>query len=122
MSNQILIVDDSMEVRNLTRTFLERHCNCVVCGEASDGLEAIEKAQKLMPDLIVMDLSMPRMNGLEAARILKGRIPRIPIVLFTMYESAVRHRDVNLAGIRAVVGKDKLEVLLAEVNTILGPS
>jgi DNA-binding NarL/FixJ family response regulator len=93
----------------------------VVCDEASDGLEAIFKAKELSPDLIVMDLSMPRMNGLEAARILRSKTPRIPIVLFTMHENAIKRCDADLADVTAVVSKDKLDVLLAEVRTILKP-
>jgi DNA-binding NarL/FixJ family response regulator len=71
--------------------------------------------------LIVMDLSMPRMNGLQAARILKSKTPHIPIVLFTMHENAIRRCETELADVRAVVSKDKLDVLLAEVKTILKP-
>jgi DNA-binding NarL/FixJ family response regulator len=122
MGNSILIVDDSTAIRSLTRRYLENYCDCIVCGEASDGLEAIAKVEKLSPDLIVMDLSMPRMNGLEAARILRTRAPEIPIVLFTMHEGAVRHCEADLAGIRAVVSKDKMELLLAQVRIILNPS
>ncbi len=117
--NCILIVDDSVAVRRLTREYLELHCDSVVCDEASDGLEAIFKAEERAPDLIVMDLSMPRMNGLEAARILKSKTPHIPIVLFTMHENAIRRCDADLADVTVVVSKDKLDVLLAEVRTIL---
>jgi CheY-like chemotaxis protein len=119
--NTILIVDDSVAVRRLTRSYLERHCESVICNEASDGLEAIFKAEELSPDLIVMDLSMPRMNGLEAARILKSKAPHIPIVLFTMHENAIRRCEADLANVTAVVSKDKLDMLLAEVRTILKP-
>lgn len=58
---------------------LEQQDGWEVCGEAADGREAIEKAQQLKPDLIVLDLSMPVMNGLEAARVLKGLFPSLPL-------------------------------------------
>src|SRR5580698_917969 len=121
VANSILIVDDSVAVRRLTREYLERHCDSVVCDEASDGLDAIFKAEQLSPDLIVMDLSMPRMNGLQAARILKSKTPHVPIVLFTMHENAIRRCEVDLADVTVVVSKDKLDTLLAEVRTILKP-
>jgi DNA-binding NarL/FixJ family response regulator len=57
-----------------------------VCGEASDGMDGIEKAKELRPDLILLDLSMPRMDGAKAASLLKRIMPSVPIILFTMYE------------------------------------
>ncbi len=71
MPKRILIVDDLPELRKLIRAFLEEELGFHVCGEAIDGLDAIEKASDLKPDLIVLDLSMPRMNGIEAAPKLK---------------------------------------------------
>jgi len=66
-SNRILIVDDLPEMRKLIRTYIEEETDFCVCGEAIDGLDAIDKAQNLNPDLIILDASMPRMNGIEAA-------------------------------------------------------
>jgi CheY-like chemotaxis protein len=71
MPKSILVVDDSDTVRKLTRLFLESQIELEVCGEAVDGVDAIEKAKELKPDLIVLDLAMPRMNGVEAASALK---------------------------------------------------
>lgn len=82
---RILIVDDSGVVRRVVRSVLETQTEHQVCGEAVDGVDAIEKAKALQPDLVVLDLAMPRMNGLEAAMILKDAMPRPRIVLFTMY-------------------------------------
>jgi DNA-binding NarL/FixJ family response regulator len=82
---QILIVDDSDVVRRVVRSVLESQTKHQVCGEAIDGVDAIEKANALKPDLIVLDLAMPRMNGLEAAMALKSAVPRPWIVLFTMH-------------------------------------
>jgi DNA-binding NarL/FixJ family response regulator len=67
------------------RSVLESQTKHQVCGEAIDGVDAIEKANALKPDLIVLDLAMPRMNGLEAAMALKSAVPRPWIVLFTMH-------------------------------------
>jgi CheY-like chemotaxis protein len=82
---KVLIVDDSGVVRRVVRSVLESQTQYQVCGEAIDGVDAIEKAKALKPDLIVLDLAMPRMNGLEAAMALKSAEPRPWIVLFTMH-------------------------------------
>jgi YesN/AraC family two-component response regulator len=83
MGKRILIVDDHEHIRKIIRAFMESESGCVVCGEAVDGYDAIEKAQELKPDLIILDVSMPRMNGIEAAPRLKNMLPQTPIVLFT---------------------------------------
>ena len=80
----VLIVDDYAAIRRAIRVGLERHSEFSVCGEAVDGLDAIEKATRLKPDFILLDLSMPRMNGMEAASILKRVMPNVLIVAFTM--------------------------------------
>lgn len=89
MRKHILLVDDSQAVRTLARTYIESQMGLEICGEASDGVEGVEKALALTPDLIVMDLSMPRMNGLEAARELRRKMPNVPIILFTLYAREV---------------------------------
>jgi two-component system chemotaxis response regulator CheB len=76
MSKQILVVDNSDTCRKVTRLFLESQLGLEVCGEAVDGVDAIEKARALKPDLVVLDLAMPRMNGVEAASELRAMMPR----------------------------------------------
>src|SRR5438445_9102930 len=83
---RILVIDDGDSVRDIIRIFLE-HAGFEVCGEAADGVEAIEQAKKLKPDLIVLDLAMPRMNGAEAASVLSKTMPHVPIVLLTLYQN-----------------------------------
>lgn len=102
----ILIVDDSPQIRRIIRNFLESESGFEVCGEAVDGYDAIEKTQILKPDLIILDLSMPRMNGVEAARRLKKMLPQTPIVMFTSYHGALQSFDARVVGIDAVVSKD----------------
>src|SRR5438445_5152755 len=85
---RILVIDDGDSVRDVIRIFLE-HAGFEVCGEAGDGMEAIEQARKLKPDLIVLDLAMPRMNGAEAATVLSQTMPDIPIVLLTLYQNVL---------------------------------
>jgi two-component system, NarL family, response regulator LiaR len=88
MSKRILVADDSDAIRKVVHTYLaERDFD--VCGEAADGQDAIEKARQLKPDLILLDVVMPRTNGIEVASVLKEMMPNLRIVLFTMYNEAV---------------------------------
>src|ERR1700722_1665563 len=119
MRKSILIVDDSCVVRTATRHFLETQTQYEVCGEAVDGRDAIEKARHLGPDLIILDLQMPRINGLQAARELRKLNVAVPIILFTMYADAVRAVDAEKAGITAVVNKADLAALRAHVEVLL---
>ena len=105
MSKHILIVDDSDTCRKVTRLFLESQLGLEVCGEAVDGVDAIEKARALNPDLVVIDLAMPRMNGVEATSELRAMMPRVPIVLFTMYDDEVGSALALSAGASRVVSK-----------------
>jgi DNA-binding NarL/FixJ family response regulator len=105
MSKHILIVDDSDTSRKITRLLIESQLGLEVCGEAIDGVDAIEKAMALKPDLVVLDLAMPRMNGVEAAIELRARMPKVPIVLFTMYDDVVDHALALSAGASIVVSK-----------------
>jgi DNA-binding NarL/FixJ family response regulator len=86
---RILLADDSECARSIIRRSLEADPMMEVCGEAEDGVDAIAKAQALDPDLIMLDLAMPEMNGVEAASVLRAKFPETPIVLVTIYENAV---------------------------------
>jgi two-component system, chemotaxis family, chemotaxis protein CheY len=101
---RILVVDDSEAVREVIRTFLE-NTGFEVCGEAGDGVEAVEKATKLKPNLIVLDLSMPGMNGVEAAAALGQLMPEVPVVVLTMYGDLLGEAMAAGLAVKAVVGK-----------------
>jgi DNA-binding NarL/FixJ family response regulator len=117
----ILLVDDNSAIRMALRKFLEDHTDYGVCGEASDGLDAIEKAAQLQPDLIVLDLSMPRMGGLAAARELRQRMPQVPLILFTMHAAATSQNEAA-AGFDAIISKTEgLQTLIDKVQTLLEP-
>ncbi len=123
MPKSILIVDDSKSVRKVTREFIEMNTEFHVCGEAVDGIDALDKAQDLCPDLIILDLAMPHMNGLQTARALRARRAtcKVPIILFTLYASELRNEDTVPSGINAVVSKaEDLAVLGAQLNSLLG--
>jgi len=101
----VLIVDDHPAVRSAIRAGLERYSGFVICGEAVDGVDAIEKATKLKPDLILLDLSMPGMNGMEAAPALKRLMPHVLIVAFSMYVELLGRPLPSTVGIDAVIDK-----------------
>src|SRR5882762_234500 len=84
----VLIVDDHPAIRRALRTAFECQPGFTVCGEAEDGSDAISKAQKLAPDLIVLDLRMPVMDGLAAARARKKMMPKVPLMMLTCYHSS----------------------------------
>lgn len=119
MPKRILIVDDHAPIRAIVRDFLLPIEHWEVCGEAVDGLDALEKVQLLSPDLILLDLSMPRMNGLQAARRLRASKVRAPIVLFTLYANEIRNEDAVAAGISAVVSKTDLPQLRKKIGELL---
>ena len=85
MSKSILIADDSEEVRKHVSRILRSNLDFEVCAEAVNGQDAVAKARELHPDLVILDLGMPVMNGLEAARELKRILPLVPIILFTLH-------------------------------------
>jgi DNA-binding NarL/FixJ family response regulator len=88
VSKRILVADDSDTVRRVVRAYLSER-DFDVCGEAVDGEDAIEKAWQLKPDLILLDVAMPKTNGIVAASVLKEMMPNLRIVLLTMYSDAV---------------------------------
>jgi DNA-binding NarL/FixJ family response regulator len=118
---RILVIDDGDSVRDIIRIFLERD-GFEVCGEAGDGVEAIEQAKRLKPDLIVLDLAMPRMNGAEAASVLSQTMPDVPIVLLTLYQNVLGTALASAVGVRAIVDKtDGMEKLVTCVRSLLLP-
>jgi CheY-like chemotaxis protein len=115
----ILIVDNNACIRKIIRTFLEGEAGLKVCGEAVDGYDAIEKAEQLKPDLIILELALPRMSGLAAAQTLKQMNPRTPIILFTLYHDAFPN-FVTPAGFDAVVEKrGDITLLMDSVQGLL---
>ena len=121
MSAQILIVDDSPFLRRSIRWSIEQNTDWQVCGEAENGQIAIEKTKELRPDLIILDLAMPVMNGLDAARHIADIAPGVAIVLFTMHGSKELSKYAELIGIKQVLSKSNggIEQLLSTVKVIL---
>jgi len=120
---RILLVDDREFERFTIRAAVEGLTHFQVCGEAVNGVEAIKKAKELKPDLVIMDLAMPLMNGLEAAAVLKNTMPGLPIVLLTLYADQLRGPRSSAFGIATVLSKvDGLGPLLECLERLLGPS
>jgi DNA-binding NarL/FixJ family response regulator len=121
MPKKVLVVDDNAELRHLLCRLFTAESDFEVCGEAENGREAIAKAQELRPDVIVTDLSMPVMNGIEAARLLKGLMPAVPIIMFSEYGDAFSENEARSAGVAALVSKSAhVSVLLEQVRHFCG--
>ena len=114
----VLIVDDDFLVRNALRRLFNA-AEFEVSGEAQNGQEAIDKAKLLKPDLIILDLSMPVMNGLEAAAPLRKMLPHVRLILFTMHDGLELERLAKMAGIHAVIGKSRATTLIARVQALM---
>jgi DNA-binding NarL/FixJ family response regulator len=118
---KVLLVDDSAIIRKAVRPLFDSHPKFVVCGEAEHGREAVEKAPSLRPDLIVLDLVMPVMNGLEAAPLLTKILPHVWLILLTSHDWPGLSQDVRSAGIHAVVPKNKAGAhLIAQAEALFG--
>ena len=116
----ILIADDSEMVRAKIRQALERETDFEICGEATDGVEAVAKAKELTPDLILLDVKMPRLTGLEVAGILRHTQPRIRIMMVTMYAEELNKKLTSLFGVDAVFSKSEgVTKLIERVQNLL---
>lgn len=116
---RILIVDDNLFVRQQLRDLLAAHAAWEVCGEGADGVDAVHKVQELNPDVVVMDLSMPVMNGLRATQQITALTPRIPILMFSMYLSPHFTESARAAGARGAVSKSEPQQVIRAVETLL---
>jgi CheY-like chemotaxis protein len=114
---RVLIVDDNPAMRKEIRRQVES-AGLQVCGEAGDGLEALEKAPGLKPDLVILDVAMPRLNGIDAARELKKLQPNLPVILHTLHADIIRSQGLP-EGVAVVVAKG--EPLMPQILNLLGP-
>src|ERR1700757_2185645 len=105
MIHSVLLVDDNRVIRQLLRGMFE--AIGYVCSESENGRQAVDEVGQCKPDLIVLDYSMPVMNGLEAAPLLKKILPHTPIIMFTMFANHIFATQALAAGVTAVVSKDQ---------------
>jgi DNA-binding NarL/FixJ family response regulator len=119
LTTRILIVDDSPLVRQRLRDMLQQHSQWVVCGEAANGRDALEKVQVTNPDVIVLDFLMPGMDGLQTAREIGKLLPSIPILMFTMHLSRQLVEEARNVGIRGAVAKSDAGRIIEGVEALL---
>ena len=116
---RILIADDSPVVRQCLGRLLCSHLDWEVCGEASDGEDAVCQARELAPDVVVLDFMMPGKNGIEAAREIGKLLPRIPVLLCTVFLSPQLVDLAREAGISGALSKGDLNKVVTCVETLL---
>jgi DNA-binding NarL/FixJ family response regulator len=116
----VLVVDDNAAIRKAICELFTREADFEVCGEAENGREAIEKSQQFQPALIVTDLSMPLMNGLEETRILRKLMPAVPVIIYSVFTGAIVDKEALEAGASAVVSKSEaVTVLIGKARQLL---
>src|ERR1700733_10880681 len=117
---RILIVDDTPGVRDGIRLFLEMHEGLTVCGEASDGLEGIKRAFELKPDVVLLDLSMPNLDGMEATHLIREGSPLTEVVIVTSHESLEAARLAATVGASGFVTKSLIPSnLVPMINEVM---
>ena len=114
-ARRVLIVDDNPHIRFLTRVTIESD-SLEVVGEATNGAEAIAVAEELLPDAVVLDLRMPLMDGIEAARILRYRFPELQIIVMSGSDDPVLAKQISASGADLAIDKDKLEDLVIHLD------
>jgi two-component system, chemotaxis family, chemotaxis protein CheY len=120
VTKSVLIVDDNASIRQALCELFKREADFEVCGEAENGKVAIQKAQELHPDLIVLDFSMPVMNGFEAARVVKRLMPTVPLIMYSAFGDQFAEHQARLIGFSEVVSKSEhASVLILKARSLL---
>ena len=119
MKKRILVADDNPLIRKMLCKIFSGHQALEICDEAVDGREAIEKAERHQPDLIILDLAMPVMDGLKAAQAICKILPSVPIILFTLHAKTISDFDLKDSGITRVVPKTEMISLVDHAEELL---
>ena len=118
---RVLIVDDHVPVRRGIRLLLSSDPSLSICGEAGDGIEAVEKAATLRPDVILMDITMPRMDGLKATRAIKQAVPATRVILVSHNDPGIVQQHATEVNADAVVAKSELsQQLISAIGNLFG--
>ena len=117
---RILIVDDHELVRRGLRSILLTRPEWEICGEATDGSNAIEKARELKPDVVLLDITMPHVNGLDAARIIRRDVPRAKVIIVSQYDGSDMRARAFEAGAQGYISKsDASSQLLVAIDSLI---
>jgi DNA-binding NarL/FixJ family response regulator len=122
MAVRILVVDDSDVSRRIVRAMVRETPKLSVCGEAENGATGVQKFESLKPDVVVLDLSLPDITGIEAAQLMKSADPSVPLILFTIVETKGLGDVAKEAGIRAIVPKTEAWDLISTIETEVCPT
>jgi CheY-like chemotaxis protein len=113
---KILIADDNLRIRQVLRTLIEGHEDWDVCAEAEDGVQAVNRAKQFKPDLIILDLAMPELNGIEAARQISKALPGVPMLMLTLYASPLVEKEAEKVGVQRVISKSANYMLVSAIE------
>lgn len=116
---RILIADDKQHIRRELRHLIEAHQGWDVCTEAEDGVQAVNRAKQFKPDLVILDLAMPELNGFEAARQISKALPGIPILMSTLYASPLVEKEAEKVGVQRVISKSTAYMLVPAIEEAL---
>ena len=117
---RVLVADDHESVRKGVCVILGIRGDIEVCGEASNGREAIDKAEELRPDLIILDITMPVLSGIDAAEVIRRTLPHVPILFLSMHQSRQIIAEAKRIGVRGYVRKSEAATtLLNAVDALL---
>jgi DNA-binding NarL/FixJ family response regulator len=119
MAKKILVADDSPFIRKALRRLLENQVDYDLCAEAEDGEEAIALSIKHRPDLVILDLSMPVMNGIDAAHRIKQALPGVRIILFTQYAGIAMGSAFTNLPVDQIVSKNDGALLLGHIRSLI---
>jgi DNA-binding NarL/FixJ family response regulator len=118
---RILLADDHSVVRRIVRNFVQSESGWEVCAEATTGREAVVMTAAEHPDVVVLDLSMPDLNGLQAATLIHNQFPEMQLILLTMHDSLELTDQLTASGVRACIRKDDLNQLVEAIRSACHP-
>ena len=119
MKKRVLIVDDHPQMIDSIRKSFSEHEFLEICGQASSGHEALEKAAELKPDLVILDLAIPDLNGLKTAKAISEILPNVQIILFTLYAQNIKDSNMDISGITRIVSKNEPNTLVAHAEDLV---
>ena len=121
MQKRVLVADDDGLIRKLLRNLFKDEAGYELCAEAKNGEEAVAQAKLYQPDLIILDFSMPVMNGVEAARELKKVMPNVPIILFTLFPPTTTQLALGEFSVDRIVPKGEVSRLMTHIRQLAPP-